>query len=365
MRWIISIALLLLLTGCADLGYYWHNANGHLEVMNQRVDIDELLADDQLDAGLRARLQLVQKIRRFSIERLDLPANDSYASYVELDQSYVVQNIFAAAEFSTRLYEWCYPVIGCASYRGYYDEARMLAYSDDLKSRGLEVYIGKVSAYSTLGWFNDPVLSSFVNWPDYRLAGLLFHELTHQQIYIDNDTSFNESLASAVQQLGTELWLKSRHQSDQLDQLTSWSRYRDEVIALIDSTREQLAEIYAGDSDDDDKRESKTRVFAGAREAHAGIAARHGIKGGYTHWFAGELNNAKIGSVAAYNSLMPAFINMIRAYNLDFAPFFAYVQVVGDLEKSARDSCLEAWSQNIGFGSEDCPDSNTSIATAF
>jgi predicted aminopeptidase len=365
MRWIISIALLLLLTGCADLGYYWHNANGHLAVMNQRVDIDELLANDQLDAGLRERLQLVQEIRRFSIERLDLPANDSYLSYVELDQPYVVQNIFAAPEFSTRLYEWCYPVIGCASYRGYYDEARMLAYSDGLKSRGLEVYIGKVSAYSTLGWFDDPVLSSFVNWPDYRLAGLLFHELTHQQIYIDNDTTFNESLASAVQQVGTELWLKSRQQNDQLEQLTNWSRYRDEVIALIGSTREQLGEIYAGASDDAGKRKNKALMFVEARAAHAEIAARHGVKGGYTHWFAGELNNAKIGSVAAYNSLTPAFINMMRSYNLDFTPFYAYVQIVGDLQKSVRDSCLEAWSQNIGSASADCPDSKTSIATAF
>jgi len=365
MRWIISIALLLLLTGCADLGYYWHNANGHLAVMNQRADIDELLANDQLDAGLRERLQLVQEIRRFSIERLDLPANDSYLSYVELDQPYVVQNIFAAPEFSTRLYEWCYPVVGCASYRGYYDEARMLAYSDDLIARGLEVYIGKVSAYSTLGWFDDPVLSSFVNWPDYRLAGLLFHELTHQQIYIDDDTTFNESLASAVQQVGTELWLKSRQQNDQLEQLKNWSRYRDEVIALIGSTREQLAEIYAGDSDNAAKRKGKTLIFAEARDTHAEIAARHGVKGGYTNWFAGELNNAKIGSVAAYNSLTPAFINMIRAYNLDFAPFYAYVQVVGDLEKPVRDDCLEAWSQNIGSGSADCPDSKTSMATAF
>lgn len=365
MRWIISIALLLLLTGCADLGYYWHNANGHLAVMNQRVDIDEMLADDQLDDELRKRLQLVQEIRRFSIERLNLPANDSYLSYVELDQPYVVQNIFAAPEFSTRLYEWCYPVIGCASYRGYYDEARMLAYSDDLKSRGLEVYIGKVSAYSTLGWFDDPVLSSFVNWPDYRLAGLLFHELTHQQIYIDNDTTFNESLASAVQQVGTELWLKSRQQNEQLEQLTTWSRYRDEVIALIGSTREQLAEIYAGDSDDADKRKDKALIFAGARKAHAEIAAKHGIEGGYTYWFAGELNNAKIGSVAAYNSLTPAFINMILAYNLDFAPFYEYVQVVGELEKSVRDSCLQAWSRNIGLDSADCPDSKTGIATVF
>jgi predicted aminopeptidase len=365
MRWIISIPLLFLLGGCSDLGYYWHNANGHLAVMNERVDIEELLADEQLDTELRERLHLVQEIRRFSVERLDLPVNDSYASYVKLDRPYVVQNIFAAPEFSTHLFEWCYPVIGCASYRGYYDEARMLAYSDDLKSRGLEVYIGQVSAYSTLGWFDDPVLSSFINWPDYRLAGLLFHELTHQQIYIDNDTTFNESLASAVQQIGTELWLKSRNQNHQLEQLTSWSRYRDEVITLIGNTREQLTEIYAGDSDDASKRERKTRVFAGARDAHTEIAARHGIERGYTDWFAGELNNAKIGSVAAYNSLTPAFINMIYAHQLDFSAFFAYAQVVGDLEKSVRDSCLEACSQNIGFRSTNCPHSEITMATVF
>jgi len=365
MRWIISIPLLLLLGGCSDLGYYWHNANGHLAVMDERVDIEELLADEQLDTELRERLQLVQEIRRFSIERLDLPANDSYLSYVELGRPYVVQNIFAAPEFSTRLHEWCYPVIGCASYRGYYDEARMLAYSDDLKSRGLEVYIGQVSAYSTLGWFDDPVLSSFIDWPDYRLAGLLFHELTHQQIYIDNDTTFNESLASAVQQVGTELWLKSRNQGHQLDQLASWTRYRDEVVTLIGSTREQLAEIYAGDNGDAGKRERKTRVFAGARDAHTEIAARHEIKGGYTHWFADELNNAKIGSVAAYNSLTPAFINMIRAFNLDFSAFYEYAQVVGDLEKSVRDNCLNAWSQNIGLSNVDCPESKITMATVF
>ncbi len=358
MRWIISIALLLLLSACADLGYYWHNASGHLSVMNQRVDIEEMLADDQLNADLRNRLLLLQEIRHFSIERLDLPSNDSYSSYVELDQPYVVQNIFAAPEFSTRLYEWCYPVIGCASYRGYYDEARMLAYSEDLKSRGLEVYIGRVSAYSTLGWFDDPVLSSFINWPDPRVAGLLFHELTHQQIYIDNDTVFNESLASAVQQIGTELWLKSRQQNRQLEQLIKWSRYRDDVIGLIGGAREQLTKIYAGVSSDAVKRKAKALVFSEARNAHAEIATKHGIKGGYTKWFAGELNNAKIGSVAAYNSLTPAFINMIRAYHLDFSLFFAYAQRVGDMERAARDSCLQAWSQRMNPDSTDCPGNN-------
>ena len=208
------------------------------------------------------------------------------------------------------------------------------------------------------------MLSSFINWPDYRLAGLLFHELTHQQIYIDNDTTFNESLASAVQQVGTELWLKSRNQIDQLERLAAWSRYRDEVIKLIGSTRDRLSKIYAGDSDDAVKRESKARIFIEARDAHADIAARHQIKSGFTHWFAGELNNAKIGSVAAYNSQAPAFINMIRAYELDFAQFYEYAENVGDLETSARNSCLEAWSQNIGLTAASCPQSEIISATA-
>ena len=364
MRRIISICLLLMLSGCADLGYYWHSANGHLAVMNQRVDIDELLADDSLETDLRERLALVQEIRRFSIERLELPANDSYDSYVELDRPYVIQNLFAAAEFSTRLYEWCYPVIGCASYRGYYDEDRMLAYADDLKSRGLEVHIGQVSAYSTLGWFDDPVLSSFINWPDYRLAGLLFHELTHQQIYIDDDTTFNESLASAVQQVGTELWLKSQNRVEDLDRLSRWLAYREQAIKLIESTRERLAELYASDISATEKRERKKQIFVDARIRHGAIAKTHQVNGGFTRWFADDLNNAKIGSVAAYNSQAPAFINMIHAHQFDFKAFFNYADAVGALEKPVRDSCLATWKQTTSLTGGDCPDIELVRATA-
>lgn len=364
MRWIISISLLLMLCGCADLGYYWHSANGHLAVMNQRVDIDELLADDSLETDLRERLALVQEIRRFSIEHLELPANGSYDSYVELDRPYVIQNLFAAPEFSTRLYEWCYPIIGCAGYRGYYDEDRMLAYADDLKSQGLEVHIGPVSAYSTLGWFDDPVLSSFINWPDYRLAGLLFHELTHQQIYIDDDTTFNESLASAVQQVGTELWLKSQNRIEDLDKLSRWLAYREQAIKLIESTRETLAELYESEISDAAKRERKVQIFTDARNRHDAIAKTHQVNGGFTRWFAGDLNNAKIGSVAAYNSEVPAFINMIRAHQFDFTTFFSYVDALGALEKPIRDSCLATWKQTTKLTSEDCPAIELASATA-
>ena len=343
MRWLISIPLLILLCGCSDIGYYWHSARGHLAVMNQRVDIEELLADETLDSRLGERLRLVQEIREFSVTRLALPDNGSYHSYVDLGRPFLVQNLFAAPEFSTRLHQWCYPIIGCASYRGYYDQERLRAYAANLEAGGLETYIGNVPAYSTLGWFDDPVLSSFIDWPEYRLAGLLFHELTHQRIYIDDDTTFNESLASAVQQAGTRLWLQSLARDEDIRRLAAWNSYRDEVIALIEALRQRLADVYDAAIDDDSKRERKITAIAEARRAHDAIAARHGVTGGFHKWFAEGMNNAKIGSIAAYNAELPAFAAMLERLEFDFEAFFDYVDELGGLDKPQRDARLQAW----------------------
>ena len=355
MRRLISIPLLVLLYGCSDLGYYWHSARGHLAVMNQRVDIDELLADETLDERLRERLRLVQQVREFSVSRLALPDNASYHSYVDLGRPYLVQNLFAAPEFSTRLHQWCYPVIGCASYRGYYDEERLRAYAAGLQAEGLEIYVGRVPAYSTLGWFDDPVLSSFVDWPDYRLAGLLFHELTHQRIYIDDDTTFNESLASAVQQAGTRLWLQSLERDEDIRRLAAWQAYRREVIALIEALRERLANLYVEEIDDPRKRERKAEAIAEARRAHDAIAAKHGVSGGFHKWFAEGTNNAKIGSIAAYNAELPAFAAMLNAFDHDFEIFFDYVEKLGKLDKPRRATCLRAWRETPATSADACP----------
>ena len=355
MRLIITIPLLLLLAGCADLGYYWHSANGHLDLMSQREDIEDLLEDETLDDRLRERLVLVTEIRQFSVERLDLPDNGSYASYVALDQPYVLQNLFAAPEFSTELQQWCYPIVGCASYRGYYEQSRLDDFVAELEAEGLEIYVGQVPAYSTLGWFDDPVLSSFIDWPDYRLAGLLFHELTHQQVFIDGDTTFNESLASAVEQVGTGLWLESQGREADLASFTRWITYRDEVIRLVVDTRGELDLVYASDIDDIGKRDAKQAALQLAREAHSAIAARHGIKAGFTAWFENNLNNAKIGSIAAYNERVVSFVNMLEARDLDFADFFAYVERVAELDQASRDACLDAWESNPGVTGNACP----------
>jgi len=355
MRTFLLLSLLPLLSACSDMSYYWHTANGHMALMNKRIDIDVMLDDPVLEPELRERLQLVKEIRDFSVESLSLPESGSYNKYVQLDRPYVLKNLFAATEFSTELHVWCYPIVGCASYRGYYDEERLAAYVAQLKAQNFDTYVGFVPAYSTLGWFDDPVLSSFIYWPDYRLAGLLFHELSHQRIYVENDTRFNESLAVAVQQTGTELWLKTSNRSAQLDEFRRWIEYRREVVLLIEQTRKSLAELYQGDQDGAVKREQKLVIFDSTRESYTALAQRLNYRGGFENWFTGELNNAKLGSVSAYHAQLPAFLAILKARDYDFAAFFNTVESISELDKAERDECLDLWSAGNLSGADDCP----------
>jgi len=355
LRTFFSLTILLLLNACSDFGYYWHTSTGHIALMNQRVYIDNILEDPDLDPKFRERLLLVKAIRVFSVETLALPESGSYNNYVQLDRAYALQNLFAAAEFSTDLYLWCYPIVGCAGYRGYYDAEMLASYVEQLKAQNFDTYVGNVPAYSTLGWFDDPVLSSFIYWPDYRLAGLLFHELSHQRIYIKNDTQFNESLAVAVQQAGTELWLKTSQHGQQLEEYRRWIEYQGEVITLIKETRETLAELYRSDDDEVSMREQKQLILAGSRDNYAALALRLNYRDGFANWFAGNLNNARLGSVSAYHAQTPAFLAILKAQNYDFEAFFKTVESISKLDKSARDGCLALWLEGKILVGEGCP----------
>ena len=350
----IFLLLLIPLSGCADLGYYWHTARGHLDIMHRRVAIDDLLEDPRTDQSLKKRLMLVNEIRQFAFSRLSLPKSGSYTDYAELDHPYVLQNLFAAPEFSTQLLSWCYPVAGCTSYRGFYEQQRLDEFVSTLKADNNEVHISRVSAYSTLGWFDDPVLSSFINWPDHRLAGLLFHELTHQRIYIDGDSKFNESLASAVQQVGIRLWLETLQQPETLDRFDRGLAYRRDVVGLIESARKRLSDIYDEDKSNEWKRVEKQKVFQQMRDQYEEIAHKHNYRDGYARWIATELNNAKLGSVSTYNAFIPAFVSMIEAFDRDFERFFQYAEKIGNLEKDKRDLCLKAWQQGNALTDETC-----------
>ena len=351
---LLMVISVMLLSACADIGYYWHSTKGHLSIMDKRVDIATLLEDPDLDTQLRSRLLLVQKIRTFSIETLALPDNGSYTNYARLDRPYVLKNLFAAPEFSTRLLSWCYPIAGCASYRGYYDEDLLAEFVATLKKDNSDIHIGKVPAYSTLGWFDDPVLSSFIHWPETRLAGLIFHELTHQRLYVDNDTLFNESLASAVQRAGTERWLKSRHKFDEIAQVRDSNLYRQAVVELIETTRTELRGLYETEISLEAKRKQKQRILDTAIKRHASLALSFNKKGGYTDWFSSGLNNAKLASVSAYTVHVLAFMNMMDAREGDFEKFFVYVETISALPKSKRDLCLDAWRKNNNLMEDSC-----------
>lgn len=351
---LIFVLIVLFLSGCADLGYYWHSAKGHMEVMNRRVAIDDLLEDPQTDVELKQRLILVMEIRQFAFNRLALPQSGSYSDYAQLDNPYVLQNLFAAPEFSTQLLSWCYPIAGCTSYRGFYEQQRLDEFVADLKVDNNEVHISRVPAYSTLGWFDDPVLSSFINWPDHRLAGLLFHELTHQRIYIDGDSRFNESLASAVQQAGIRLWLEYKNQPALLEKYNRGLVYRRDVVELIESARNQLDDIYEKDNTDDWKRLEKQKVFQHMRDQYEDISRRYNYRDGFARWMAADLNNAKLGSVSTYNALIPAFESMIIALDEDFERFYQYAEKLGEMDKEKRDLCLQAWQTGNALKHSDC-----------
>ncbi len=340
---IVLLALILLIQGCADLGYYWHSTRGHMAIMQQRIQIETLLADDQLTPALRQQLLKAQQIRRFSVEQLALPDNRSYHSYVELNRAQVLHNLFAAPEFSTQLHQWCYPLVGCASYRGYFDFNRLQTYATQLREDGYDTYIGPVPAYSTLGWFDDPVLSSFINWPEHRLAGLIFHELTHQRVYIDGDSRFNESLATAVQQAGTERWLKAQQKNNSIERLRHFREYQQQVNQLMESTRLKLDEIYGSQLSIAEKRQQKKERLINAKTQHAALAKDFEIETGFTQWFESGLNNAKLGSVSTYQARSAEFLNMLEAMDHNFEVFFDYVERLAKLQKPRREICLNVW----------------------
>lgn len=337
------IVMLLLSSGCATTRYYLHSASGQLDINNRSESIDTLLADQQLDTTLRERLERVQEIHRFAIDRLKLPDSGSYTRYADLGRDYVLWNLFAAPEFSTSLKRWCYPVAGCASYRGYFDREMLNDYAGKLKGQDYDIYIRGVPAYSTLGWFDDPVLNTVLDWPEPELAGLIFHELAHQQLYIEDDTPFNESFASAVQQAGIERWLQAQGKAQTIIRYRERLAVRQEVITLIGKTRKSLSALYVQELSDSEMREQKRLIMANAREQYQQLRSERKANPGFDKWFAGELNNAKLGSVASYHTYVDAFIAMLDSSAGDFDRFYALVKNVGALPEQQRSECLTAW----------------------
>jgi predicted aminopeptidase len=339
----LTLILFTLISGCADMRYYTQSARGQLDVVSRRQDIVEMLADETLPKAMRERLNLVLAVRSFAIDSLQLPASGSYQAYADLERDYAVMNLLAAPEFSTHLRTWCYPIIGCATYRGYFDADLLEQAANELRQQGNDVYTGRVAAYSTLGWFDDPILNTVMGWPEYRLVGLIFHELAHHRLYIEDDTVFNESFASAVEQSGIELWYSAQAQQDQVRIYHERKHSRKLVVGLILRIREELAELYKLELSAEDMRQKKAMLMQQAKQEYAQLGEQVTSSSGFNRWFAGELNNAKLGSVAAYNSYVSAFLAMLASHDHDYAKFYSHAERLGKLDQTERKVRLEEW----------------------
>ena len=269
-RLVFMALCLALLPGC----YYLQAAKGQWELTRKRAPIDEVLASDSTPAELAERLQLVQEARQFAVDELGLPDNDTYRSYADIEREFVVWNVFAAPEFSMRAKTWCFPIVGCVSYRGYFDLADAEREAQRLSRKGYDVAVGGVAAYSTLGKLKDPVLSSMMKWDDVELVGVLFHELAHQVLYVKGDSAFNESFATAVEEFGVLRWLDSRNNTAAKDEYLARRQLRQDLMDLVATARDDLEAIYASDDGGLAQQRSQQRaagVNDAVRRAAAGV----------------------------------------------------------------------------------------------
>jgi len=337
---VIFLLSLLLLSGCSNAGYYAQAVRGQMSLMWKRQPIEDVLQDKSIDSDLRAQLAQVVEIRDFASSDLGLPDNGSYRSYADVGRPYVVWNVFATPEFSVDPETWCFVIVGCVSYRGYFREDRAQRFATSLEEDGKDVYVAGVTAYSTLGNFDDPVLSTMLYWDDHRLAGLIFHELAHQVLYVKGDTDFSESFASFVEEEGVRRWLVSEGRADDVPEYEA-SRARLAAFGeLVVRTRERLRTIYKAGYAESELGERKRIAFEDMRQEYREMRAGWGDVLAFDAWFERDLNNAHLASVAAYRRFVPAFAALLRQQAGDLDRFYRAVEEIAAKELPARHRLL-------------------------
>lgn len=339
-----AIATAVAAGGCAQLDYYAQAAHGQLSLLADARPIDDWLADPQISTRLRAKLIKVKQIREFAARELDLPDNQSYKSYADLKRPFVLWNVVATGELTMEQERWCFPVAGCVSYKGYYDKADAQSYASTLRHDGLDVQVAGVPAYSTLGWFNDPVLSTFIQYPDGALARLVFHELSHQVVYVKDDTQFNESFATAVEEAGVERWLIAQGDARLRQNYLEYEGRKEDFLRLLLKHRKALEANYRRDASKDDKRQRKAEIFGELKDEYQVLKMTWGGYAGYDRWFGEPLSNAHLASVATYHDFVPAF-RALLAQEKSLSRFYAAARRLADMEKSARHRQLAALAQ--------------------
>ena len=343
---LVAIGLAAGLNACSTVGYYSQSIEGHIDVLRAARPIDDWLDDPATPGALRQRLEKVRAMRRFAATALGLPDNRSYTTYADLKRPYVVWSVFATPELSLRLRQWCFPVVGCVTYRGYYSKDDADRYAQTLRDTGDDAYVGGIPAYSTLGYTTDPVLSTFIGFPEGEVARLIFHELAHQVVYVSGDTTFNESFAVAVEEEGVKRWFAGEDDGAAAATAYRLSVDRKEVfVALLTRYRKALEAAYETDQDPAAKRAAKRVEFDALHSDYEALkrdpsSAFHGFNG-YDRYFAQALNNANLAAVATYTQRVTAFAKLLADERGDLPRFYRAVAALASLPVAERNARLD------------------------
>lgn len=338
--WLLPLTLLL--SACAELGYYAQAVNGQLWLLSARTPIDALTNDPSIPEQRRQRLRTALAAREFASRELALPDNGSYRQFSDLQRPYAVWNVIATPPLSIAPRQSCFPITGCLSYRGWFSRERAEAYAELRREQGDDVFSGPVDAYSTLGWFDDPLLNTMLTWDENDMVAMVFHELAHQRVYIADDSAFNESYATAVEQAGMRRWLGEGDPVAFTDWLAR-KRQAEAVRTLLVQTRDGLGRVYASDDDADTKRIAKRDLLDQARARYRESRAAHAWGRRYDAWFGERLNNALLAAIDTYHRWVPAFEAILATHNGNFPDFHAEVARIGRLSRPDRDAVLQRY----------------------
>lgn len=331
------------LTSCRTMRFYAQAVRGQMEVLSRAKPIAKVRTAPGTSPELCRQLELTEALRAFAHDVLKVPVHKQFRNYADLQRRFVVWNVFAAPEFSVEAKAWSYPFVGRLKYRGFFTEKAALDEAAMLKERGFDVAVGGVRVYSTLGWFSDPILNTFIHDDELELAETIFHELTHARCFLSGDTDFNEAYATAAAQMGVKQWLRARGDAKALARYENVLREDTRVLELLKSTRAKLRALYAkhGSVPEDELRRAKGRILDEARALHA-VTKRHGeVQGTHDGWLGGKLNNARLASLSTYHDLVPAFTRLFHAQGGDWERFHQAVEAMKPLSKFGRREKLQ------------------------
>ncbi len=338
---ITAVIITVLCSGCSSIGYYSHLIGGHLEIHSNTKPIDSIIKSPDTTDKLAHKLKLIIEAKKFAESNLDLPKNDSYTKYADLGRDYVMWSVTATPKLSLSPYQSCFIIVGCMNYRTFFAKRNAEEFAADLQKQGYETYIGEIAAFSSLGWFDDPVLNTMLSWPDTRLAGLIFHELTHQKIYAHNDTTFNESVAVTVELEGIKKWLTSKKDIEKLNAFLKRQKRHQQFLSIILATRSKLEFLYQAPIPNKQKLAKKRLIFSQLLEDYKNLKVSWNGYSGYDRWFNTNLNNAKLALLTTYTQHVPVLTRLLRDNEDDFAKFFKSVRKLADMDKSERDLVLQ------------------------